>query len=50
MKNKYEMFNDTKIDENNYKNINISEEDKESIKNRMNKKIRYRKISYKDKS
>ena len=50
MKNKYEMFNDTKIDENNYKNINISEEDKESIKNRMNKKIRYRKISYKNKS
>lgn len=47
MKNKYEMFNDTKIDENNYKNINISEEDKESIKNRMNKKIRYRKSNYK---
>ena len=47
MKNKYEMFNDTKIDENNYKNINISEKDKEAIKNRMNKKIKYRKSNYK---
>ncbi|MDU7967207.1 MAG: DUF4179 domain-containing protein, partial [Paeniclostridium sordellii] len=47
MKNKYEIFNDTKIDENNYKNINISEKDKEAIKNRMNKKIKYRKSNYK---
>lgn len=40
MKNKYEMFNDTKIDENNYKNINISEKGEFISKEELRKRTK----------
>lgn len=49
MKKKYEMFNDTKIDKNKYEDINLSEEEKQSIKDRMNKKIKYKNTDYRNK-
>jgi hypothetical protein len=47
MKNKYEMFNDTKIDENEYEDINISRDKKKAMKDRISKKINYKKREYK---
>lgn len=51
MKNKYEIFNETKIDEDKYKSISINKEEKEDMKKRLKSKIkttknkRYKKIA-----
>ncbi|MDU4935112.1 MAG: DUF4179 domain-containing protein [Peptostreptococcaceae bacterium] len=47
MKNKFKMFNDTKIDESDYGDFNLSEKEKEKIKYRMISKINKDKKNYK---
>lgn len=47
MKDKFKMFNDTKIDESDYGDVNLSEKEKEKIKYRMISKINKNKKNYK---
>lgn len=47
MKDKFKMFNDTKINESDYGNVDLSEKEKEQIKYRMTSKINKNKKNYK---
>ncbi len=47
MKNKYEMLNETKINEDKYLKVEISKNEKEDIKNRLKSKIKTKNTNYK---
>lgn len=47
MKDKFKMFNDTKIDESDYGSVNLSEKEKEKIRHRVISKINKNKKNYK---
>lgn len=49
MKNKYKIFNETYINEEEYENLNLTDEEKSSMKERMNSRINNKKRNHKKK-